>query len=870
MNRRFFLTLMGLSFLASTSVRAIAATELARIAERREMPDTAGIMFYVAPNGSDRWLGTKQAPFATLQRARLAIRELKRQQGGTLQQSVIVWMRGGTYCLTEPLELTPEDSGTDKHSISYMAYPGEQPVISGGRRITNWQRQGTIWVAHLPEVATGEWYFRLLRVGNDWAIRARYPNFEPNNPVTGGWLYAESKPQKADALQQGRFNAGVGRIHHRGDRLEWQLAIPQSGKYRIWLRYGNNMRAFGVDNMGERTGLRLGNNTWKIADLPDTGSFDTFRWQAVGAVNLDEGTHTLVWKNLQGGGLSLDAFCLTDDLDWNPATVSLKSLESTPKQPASAENIIIVQAETFTKASARELAIFPEAKSSKITLSSQDFPQWRNWDGAEIQIFPDRGWVSGIVSVTGVNPQTKTIDTDSPLAIRPGNRFFITNTLEALDSPHEWYLDRQTGNLYYYPNSSNFPHDVDAIAPKLTRLITLQGDRRGAYVEHVHFIGLAFQDSDYTPTKNYYTPADAAIWLSATRSCSIQHCQFTRLGGYGIRLENLSHHNRLIHNSFTRLGQGGIILAGKTAVQSYANTIAANQIDCCGSIYKHVAGIYVTTGSNNLIAHNRIQSMPRYGISLKSLDGDRYSHHNIVEYNEIIDTSLETSDAGAIETLGRDKQYSGNVIRFNFIRNAVGLTTDKSGNIIAPYFTWGIYLDDYSSGTVVYGNIVVNTVLGGVMIRGGRQNLIKNNIFVNGAENQIQIAPIDEFMQDNRVRNNIVVYSSDRAKLWDSNQNWSADTVLESDRNLYWHTGNLNIAKTDRAITPKGNYQQWQTAGFGRQSLVAKPPFLKSWDKNLAQLELEDFRLQPHSPILKQIDFQPIPLKSIGIKGFNG
>ena len=116
--------------------------------------------------------------------------------------------------------------------------------------------------------------------------------------MTGGWLYVQPEQKEAVALQQGRFDVGVGRIHNRGDRLEWQLTVPQSGKYRIWLRYGNNMRAFGVDNMGGRTGLRLGINTWTIADLPDTGSFSTFRWQPVATVSLEEGTHTLVWKNL--------------------------------------------------------------------------------------------------------------------------------------------------------------------------------------------------------------------------------------------------------------------------------------------------------------------------------------------------------------------------------------------------------------------------------------------------------------------------------------------------------------------------------------------------------------------------------------------
>ena len=862
MNRRFFLSLMGLGFLASTSIEAIAAAKLRNLA-LAELQNTEAVMFYVAPNGCDRWSGTKKAPFATLHRVRAAIRELKVQQG--MQQPVIVWLRGGTYFLSEPLELTAEDSGTADCPITYRAYPGENPVLSGGRPITNWQ-QGKIWVANLPEVKTGTWYFRSLRVGGDWAIRARYPNFEPENPTAGGWLYNQQQDARPVALEEGRFNAGVARIHNQGDRLEWEISIPQAGKYRVWLRYGNNMQAYGVDNMGGRTALLIDENTLTIDDLPDTGSFSTLRWQSIATVYLDRGTQTLTWKNLKGGGLSLDAFCLTRDLNWNPTEMMPidANQKQSEEQPELGSSLIIVHAETFKQAIAKDLAIFPEVKSTTITTAS-GFPQWQNWDGAEIHIFPDRGWVNAIVSVDKVDRQSNTIYTNSQQNLLPGNRFFITNTLEALDSPNEWYLDRNTGNLYYYADSSNFPQNLEVVAPKLDRLIVLQGDRQQKYVEYIHFVGLTFTDTNYTLTTNYYFPADAAIWMSATRNCTIEKCDFTLLGGYGVRLDRGSHHNQIIKNSMSQLGQGGIILTQ----EPFENTLAANYINNCGRIYKHVAGVYLTTGSKNIIAHNHIQSMPRYGISLKSLDRDRYSHQNIVEYNKIIDTNLETSDTGAIETLGRDKQYSGNVIRFNFIRNAIGLSSDKNGNILTPYFTWGIYLDDHSSGTLVYGNIIVNTVLGGIMIGGGKQNLIKNNIFVNGAENQIQILPVDEFMQGNRVRNNIIVYSSDRATLWDSNQNWSADGVLESDLNLYWHTGELNLAQTDRAITPKGNYQQWLAAGFDRHSLIAKPPFFNSLSKNLAQIEPEDFRLQPHSPILKQIDFQPIPLKSIGVRGFN-
>ncbi len=46
---------------------------------------------------------------------------------------------------------TPADSGTAAAPITYAAYPGEQPVLSGGRAITGWQQwRGKITCASLP------------------------------------------------------------------------------------------------------------------------------------------------------------------------------------------------------------------------------------------------------------------------------------------------------------------------------------------------------------------------------------------------------------------------------------------------------------------------------------------------------------------------------------------------------------------------------------------------------------------------------------------------------------------------------------------------------------------------------------------------
>ena len=46
-----------------------------------------------------------------------------------------MWLRGGTYYLPQTLAFTPEDSGTKKTPVTYAAFPGEEPVISGGTRL---------------------------------------------------------------------------------------------------------------------------------------------------------------------------------------------------------------------------------------------------------------------------------------------------------------------------------------------------------------------------------------------------------------------------------------------------------------------------------------------------------------------------------------------------------------------------------------------------------------------------------------------------------------------------------------------------------------------------------------------------------------
>jgi parallel beta-helix repeat protein len=115
--------------------------------------------FYMSPEGSDRWSGTlsepnvqgTDGPFATLERARDAVRILKKKKSADIE----VLIREGTYPLDQTVVFGLEDGGQGNQMISYAAYPGETPVFSSGEEIKNWQKASTM-LPGLPKEARGK------------------------------------------------------------------------------------------------------------------------------------------------------------------------------------------------------------------------------------------------------------------------------------------------------------------------------------------------------------------------------------------------------------------------------------------------------------------------------------------------------------------------------------------------------------------------------------------------------------------------------------------------------------------------------------------------------------------------------------------
>ncbi len=197
--------------------------------------------YYLSTQGDDGWSGGLPAPnggrtdgpWATLTHARDAIRALK--ASGQFHSAVVVMIEGGTYRLSEPVVWESQDGGTSEQPITYTAYPGDHPVLSGGRVITGWTPyRGKIQQAALSEVKAGRWKFRELYANGANQIRARWPKFDPSDPLYGGWAFvADTIPPPVDrkARQTGdgasvfRYEDGVPAPGHWSKPTQAELKV---------------------------------------------------------------------------------------------------------------------------------------------------------------------------------------------------------------------------------------------------------------------------------------------------------------------------------------------------------------------------------------------------------------------------------------------------------------------------------------------------------------------------------------------------------------------------------------------------------------------------------------------------------------------
>ena len=275
--------------------------------------------------------------------------------------------------------------------------------------------------------------------------------------------------------------------------------------------------------------------------------------------------------------------------------------------------------------------------------------------------------------------------------------FYALNLLCELDRPTEWHLDRESGVLYFYPPGPlEQSRVVISMAPSIFRMTN---------ASHLTFNGFVFE-----------AVQEDGVVLTDCNNITFLGCTFRNLGKSGVKILG-GHDVRIIGCDITETGRGGIdINGGDRQALRPANHAAINNHIWRVARWRRMysPGIHLS-GVGNRAAHNLIHDLPHSAILFSGND-------MIIEFNEIHSVCYEANDAGAIYT-GRNWTCRGNIIRNNFFHDIHGL---------GGRFAMGVYLDDMFSSAEIYNNLFYR-VINPVIIGGGRDNSVTNNIFVESS-----------------------------------------------------------------------------------------------------------------------------------------
>lgn len=772
---------------------------------------------YVSPAGNDNWSGKLPAPNAAKTDGPLATLPAAVAAARKLPVPRRIVLREGKYCLNETLKLGPEDTG-----LSFVAFGKENPQIIGGRLITGLKKgPGGKLSVFLPDVKDGKWSFKSLFMDGKRLVRARTPNVDATDPYRKGFFYT-SKDKSA-------FGISVGCIHNPGDWMDYKLTVPADGDYTFWMYYGALNAPHGNTTMDGRTVVKVdGGEAVPLMNLPDTGGWGTYRWANCATVKLTAGEHILRWENLKGGGLNFEAYALTTDPAWKPVNTNLPPV-------AADKQLMVVQAENFVKYNGKQLSVGGSGAGEKDRFHYADGelkPEFAQAPGAEVHIFQTGNCraFKEIAGIASIDPEQRQIVLSGPelsSQLHAGDRYFVENIESECDAPGEWYLNQQTGVLTIVP-PPGWTEKSEVMAPTVGRIVEITGGK------DVTFTGLTIRGGDWDSQDGvigYGMGKNGVLYFKDSTGCGVRGCSFFNVGKDAVCFET-SNNNTIADNDITDSAEGGINLNG-----SNNTTVSGNHIHHLGQVYKHNGGVTIQNkASNNLVTGNVVHDMTRYGISMKMA-----GTQNTIEHNRVLNTSLETYDTGAIEVTQQDRnERSGTKIRYNIVGDSVGYssTGDKP-----CFLSWGIYLDSFAGGYEVTNNIVYRSWNGGIMFQGGKDNIVTNNVLVDGQAGQGHISNFSKNQTGCVLERNIVTWSNPQAMLFVGPA--VTPEVIRCDRNLYWCPG-----VTEYKIMWGGkSFEEWQKLGHDANSVMADPLFTDP--------KHDDYSLKPGSPALK-LGFKPI------------
>ena len=343
--------------------------------------------------------------------------------------------------------------------------------------------------------------------------------------------------------------------------------------------------------------------------------------------------------------------------------------------------------------------------------------------------------------------------------------FCLTNALELLDQPGEWFQEYPSGTIYYYPQASENMETAEVIIPTLETLVTIDGTLSRP-VKHIQFNGITFAHTSWMrpsfqghvtlqggfPLLDAYKlqepglpekaelenqawiiRPETAIRVRGAEHIDFKHCTFRHLSSTGLDYEWAVTASSVEDCQFTDIG-GTALLVGAFpdgGFETHVPFIPADVRELCSHITIRnnfisnvtnedwgCVGIGAGYVRNMDISHNEVCHLNYSGICVgwgwTSLESGMCN--NRIEANYVHHFARRLYDAGGLYTLSNQP---GSVMRNNRIEHLIE----------APYATndraFYIYLDEATDGYTMENNWCPAERFDSN--RPGKKNVWKNN-----------------------------------------------------------------------------------------------------------------------------------------------
>lgn len=417
--------------------------------------------------------------------------------------------------------------------------------------------------------------------------------------------------------------------------------------------------------------------------------------------------------------------------------------------------------------------------TSTLTFNPADFPAGHAPQvGQQVTVFAENGYATDRLTIGSVDGNVMHFTSEANYDLGAASRYYVSEATP--DGVGEWSFNAQTQTISY--RAPEGFTGTGAVASADQSLFVLDG------AHDVTISGLTLTNTAASNGDN----ETAAIEAHDAVGLTVSGNHFVNVGS-GVALHDQSSGNVIADNTFNHIWSSAVALTAETS----GNKISNNVIDRSNEVFVQFGSIDMNESANNVIDHNTISNVPRFGISENNYDPSIASGGNTIEYNEVTNSGQQTPDVGAIYLFSQsDPGAAGDTIRYNKVVDAGGLNT-QDGGFAPELWSSGIYLDNLASNAQIYGNFVQGTSFAGIYIHGGSNNDIYNNTLLDNGKYGVSTVEVEGYaLGGNEVYKNFIQVSADGSNTIDTDQ---TDVKMIHD-NVYYMSGGDGLTIADVSL----------------------------------------------------------------------